>query len=386
MTALDDIVAKFRAGSPNIAAAFDEVQRRLAALEGGAPPPPPPPPTGTLRWKPPGYPNYSGYTTVALTTGAQTVNLDNTKDYILDISTKTWSSSSGRTIGLNINGGRNVIVIGGSLQFNATNNQDDSIGILVDGGADNGVVHLEGLDILACNGITVRSRRRVQIENCRIQVYAWNDDYNGGAGIHPDLIQTWGTTASQFPCAGIYMHKVTMFTPYQGMSNLLEANPATVGRTNPVVWERWEVDVHPRKNLNGTFDAGSYFFHCDSPTGNNNGPYTQFLGEVYSELPTFAAGAGVRGIDDISVNRSMGPTVLNFPYEIHSPSGAVLFTSAASPTGGSGRAEAKQVGNYLKFGRVPALSGQKLFVGKPSGGEFCPANVPGVNYVSPGYL
>lgn len=34
MTALDDIVAKFRKGSPNIAAAFDEVQRRLIALEG----------------------------------------------------------------------------------------------------------------------------------------------------------------------------------------------------------------------------------------------------------------------------------------------------------------------------------------------------------------
>lgn len=67
MTQLDDIVAKFRKQSPNIAAAFDEVQRvanldsaadkvtatklealtaRVAALEGTVTPPPPPPTTG----------------------------------------------------------------------------------------------------------------------------------------------------------------------------------------------------------------------------------------------------------------------------------------------------------------------------------------------------
>ena len=44
MSALSDIVAKFRSGSPNIARAFDEVERRLVLLEAPAPPPPPPPP------------------------------------------------------------------------------------------------------------------------------------------------------------------------------------------------------------------------------------------------------------------------------------------------------------------------------------------------------
>lgn len=68
MSALSDIVAKFRKGSPNIAAAFDEVERRLVAVEGSASrawtelaehearldaleneaPPPPPPATGTI--------------------------------------------------------------------------------------------------------------------------------------------------------------------------------------------------------------------------------------------------------------------------------------------------------------------------------------------------
>lgn len=47
MTALDDITARFRKQSPNIAAAFDEVQRRLTLLEQPVvvPHPPPPPPS-----------------------------------------------------------------------------------------------------------------------------------------------------------------------------------------------------------------------------------------------------------------------------------------------------------------------------------------------------
>jgi hypothetical protein len=53
MSVLSNLVAKFRKGSPNIAAAFDEVERRLVALETTTePPPPPPPPTGT--WPPAG--------------------------------------------------------------------------------------------------------------------------------------------------------------------------------------------------------------------------------------------------------------------------------------------------------------------------------------------
>jgi hypothetical protein len=56
VTALDDIVAKFRKGSPNIAAAFDEVQRRLTLLEQPVPPPPVPgwPPVDTTppAWAP----------------------------------------------------------------------------------------------------------------------------------------------------------------------------------------------------------------------------------------------------------------------------------------------------------------------------------------------
>lgn len=90
MSALSDIVAKFRKGSPNIAAAFDEVERRLVAVEGSVdrawteitehearldaledttepppPPPPPPPPTGTVYF-------YDDFETVYPVTAGQT--------------------------------------------------------------------------------------------------------------------------------------------------------------------------------------------------------------------------------------------------------------------------------------------------------------------------
>ena len=187
---------------------------------------PEPPATGDLRWKPPGYPSYSGYERRTANTGAEKMDLDNSKDYVIDLGTKNWSSGSGRTIGLHINGGRNVVIIGGKLAFNSTTKTDDSIGVLIDVGADGGTVHLEGLDIAACNPITVRSRRAVQIENCRLTASVFNDDYSGG--IHPDLVQCWGTTTGaggHTPCEAIRMHKVSGFTTYTGLVCLIEIPP-----------------------------------------------------------------------------------------------------------------------------------------------------------------
>ena len=386
MTALDDIVAKFRAGSPNIAAAFDEVQRRLTVLEGGTTPPPPPP-TGTLRWKPPGYPNYTGYTTLVANAGTQQLNLDNTKDYVVDVSTKTWSSlGSGRSIGLPINGGRNVVVIGGAFLFNSTNNMDDATAVLVDGGEPSGIVHLEGINIDCANGITIRTKRVVQIENCRIRVRTWNDDSSGGSGIHPDIVQVWGTDANTTPCAGIRMHKVTGFTRYTGLVCLVERPPGG-NQVDPVRWDRYEVSIGPDANNNGTRDAGNYAYMCSGPTGQANGPFTEYHGEVYADLPTGGGGAYTRPIDGIVILKYIGSGgAVYFPYEIHKPDGTVVYTSPTAPTGGNGPlAETQKAGNYLTFSRVPKFADHKWIIGKPSA-EFCPANVPGVNYVSPGYL
>lgn len=80
MSALDDIVAKFRGGSPNIAAAFDEVQRRLTVLE--TPPVVIPPPSSPGAIAAPGIP----ITTVtnAPGVGANITTLQHVYDLIVD--------------------------------------------------------------------------------------------------------------------------------------------------------------------------------------------------------------------------------------------------------------------------------------------------------------
>lgn len=380
---LDSKVALFSAPnkSPNVAAAFEEVKKllvgldaRLVALETEEPPPPQP--TGTLRYRPPALTSPQSLTI----TQPGTYNLG-TGDWYIDIADVRWSSFPSGRSGIFLNGGRNLVVIGGNIEMTSTNTTDDSTGILVDGGVDGGIVHLEGLNIKACNGITVRTRRRVQIQNCRITVKAYNDIHGD---IHPDIVQVWGTSYAHLPCAGIYMHKVTGFTTYTGLVCLVELAP-TSGATDPLVWERWEVDLHPNLNSNGTKDAGNYAYMSSRPTSLNNGPYCEYRGEVYAELPTGGGGWYVRGIDDIVILKTASPNTF-FPYEIRNPAGSVLYTSPDPPAGGSGRAEAKQTGNYLTFARVPRFANHKWIVGKPSVGEFVPASVPGVSYQSPGYL
>lgn len=350
------------------------------------------PPTGILRDKPPGWnggdptlaSSYPGYTVVSATTAGQNLGLNDNTDYFVNVSSISWSSSSGRSIGLNLVGGRNIVVVGADLLFNSTNNLDDSTAILVSDGNPVGKVYLEGINGKCCNGITLRTKREVIIQNCRIEVSTFNDDSSGGSGIHPDIIQVWGTqVTSQAPVKSIRIHKFTGITAYTGLSVLVEANPATLGQTDPIVWDNLEVDLHP-KARNGHKDAGNMMYLCDSPTGCNGGPYTEWKGDVQIELPTGNGGAYTRGIDDILALRGFCQSgTLVFPYEIHTPDGTTVYTSPASPTGGSGQAVAKAVGNYLTFSRVPKFVGLKAFV--QNGSKVAVPAFSGANYVSPGY-
>lgn len=373
-TEYDRLVNLFRAGSPNIAKAFDENKRITNLVNGGAPP------AGTLRWKPPGYPDYNGYVRINATNGAEFLNLDNTKDYLIDMGTKSWSSGQSRTFGLGMKGGRNKVVIGGGFAFTSTNNKDDASAVYIEGGADNGITHLEGLDMDCPNGITLASTKQIiQIENCRDRARTWNDDYNGGAGIHPDVVQVWSSPVMGFRPAAIRMHKFTGLTRYTGLVCL---------ESDPLIWERYEVNLAPDQNLNGKMDASNYAYMSCGPNANEAlGPYCEYKGEVYAELPTGGGGAYVRKIDDIVITKTASPLTCH-PYEIHAPDGSTLYTSPLAPTGGNSTPAVVGLttGNYLTFSRIPKFAAHKWIIGKPPGGDFVPAGVPGPAYVSPGYL
>lgn len=358
--------------------------------------PPAPVPTGILRDKPPGWnggdptlaSSYPGYTVVSATTVNQNLGLNDNTDYFINVSSISWSSqSSGRSIGLNIVGGRNVVVVGADLLFNSTNNLDDSTAVLVSDGNPVGKVYLEGINGKCCNGITLRTKREVIIQNCRIEVSVFNDDSSGGSGIHPDIIQVWGTqVTSHAPVKSIRLHKFTGITHYTGLSVLVEANPASLGtQTDPIVWDNLEVDLHP-KHRNGHKDAGNMLYLCDSPTGNAGGPYTEWKGDIYIELPTGGGGAYTRGIDDIMVLRAFtgGGAFVNFPYEIHTSSGATVYTSPNPPPGGTGQGFAQTVGNYLTLSRVSKFIGLRAIV--QDGSRVAVPPFSGAGYVSPGYL
>lgn len=393
---LASLVAYRESGAPrpalNTATGRRMVEHVSAYLKAKGTTPPPPPP-GVLRYRPPGWNggdptdarSFPGYE-VRTITGPGPLNLDNAKDYYLEMGSVAWSSvASGRSY-IGINGGRNVVLVGGEVNFNRTNATDDMTAFLLDGGDPNGQVYFEGLDLDGSNGITVRTKRKLVLQNSRVEVWAYNYQHSN---IHPDIVQVWGAATSHVPCKGIYMHKATGLTSYTGLVNLVEISPSVAGgQTDPLEWVCDEVNIRPRVRPDGTKDAGAYAYHCSGPTGQTDGPYTVHKGDVYAELPTGGGGAYTRPIDGIVCLRYIRPdgSLSIFPYEIRRPDGTVVYTSPDQPTGGNGPfAETTRLGNYLTFSRVPALAGRRWFIGNPPDGDFCPAGVPGAGYVSPGY-
>ena len=143
-----------------------------------------------MSWAPPALTNP---TTITVVSGLdpEHLTLDRQRDYILKL------PSGGIHGTLEIDGGHNVVLIGGHITVPASANQADN-------GRDNtdtaiyvrdstGTVHIEGVLIDAdpnvmFDGIDVNApQATVDIENVRI-----DDVYGSYATEHADVIQTWG--------------------------------------------------------------------------------------------------------------------------------------------------------------------------------------------------
>jgi hypothetical protein len=339
-------------------------------------PPPPPPVTGTLRWKPPGYDgsgdprdaaNYPGYV-VRDVMGNGFLNLDDSTDYFLRLGDLNTSSvASGRTYTVGINGGRNVVLIGGSINFTPLRKDDDEVAIQIDDGDPLGIVHIEGVNIHAVNGITVRSQRTVQIENVRIEVHAFNDDFSGG--VHPDIVQIW----DRGPCK-LRTDHLTGYSVYSGLSALFASPNA------PVSWDRYNVDIHAAVKLTGglpDINPAQYLGGTTHYTGDN----LWLQGGYYSSTIK-------RKLDDLLLGYGSASPQANAPYELHGINGE-LYTSPLSPTGGNAPYPlGSRQGDTITFTRASQIGGaiDELWTyGLPPNGEFVPAASVGTGYVSPGY-
>jgi hypothetical protein len=177
---------------------------------------------GKLTWAPPVL-GADGAEVVDLDvpTGATLGALDNTKDYRLHIPTELPRT-------LVIQGGRNVVVIGGAINnqnATASDGSQKNAGVYVNG--VKGVCHLEGLklygsglrDGFVLNCTDVGSV--VRIQNCQIDEIHATDEV-GYTDIHPDNIQTTSGPSKLHVdrFSGTYIYQAIYDQPEATASNL----------------------------------------------------------------------------------------------------------------------------------------------------------------------
>jgi hypothetical protein len=133
-----------------------------------------------LSWAPP---TLSNPVVIDVTNANRRLRLDNSRDYRLNIAEPLKRE-------LWIEGGRNVVVIGGQItidELGAASSYQDNIAIKVRFGDPSGTVHLEGLLIdgpYVLDGIGIATGRDVQIQNVRV-----DRAHDNVKSAHADCIQ-----------------------------------------------------------------------------------------------------------------------------------------------------------------------------------------------------
>jgi hypothetical protein len=312
-----------------------------------------------LRWAPPTLTNP---VTISLApTGDVSLNLDNSRDYIIQY-------PDVRRVGeLRLVGGRNIVIVGGASTIaphsgiGVRNIQiSDKAGVM-----DGRVVHIEGLDIDGsgggeADGIGIGAPSAiVQIENTRITGLIGHL-----SSTHADVIQTWGGVKA------LRLYDVTGASHYNSLYLRRENSPLgpeigpvtldhvnMFGYTNP---SDWDVSSTLRGISIGTQPADTDCNakgQCGPPNADSSTncqlSSSVVLDEFYASPPNG------------KLERWMWPT------DYMSTAGC---PSALSADGLSAD--------------WPALRGQVsgvMHLGPPPGGDFVPAGSVGVGYVSPGY-
>jgi hypothetical protein len=286
------------------------------------PVPAPVEPDGSLlTWAPP---ELTSPTTILVGVTGAVGTLDKARDYVLVM------PGTPRTEGLVINGGRNVVVIGGEIAIphqgeNPTINARRALYVA----HSTGVVHVEGLllhgDDISEGVQTNAPLATVQLQNLAVlNVHA--RDQVSFTDNHPDVIQTWGGIGE------LRVDRLTGETDYQGLFFKSDFN----GPHGP---------VHLRNVNIRSMDTTRYQFWMADTGG---GYPTVTLEEVWVET---------------APGRSFGKTVWpDVDSATHPPT--ISDGAASWPT-------------------LPVTGVVRS--GVPAGGDFVSAASVGIGYVSPGY-
>ncbi len=295
-------------------------------------------------------------TVIQLHVGDDTLRLDDSKDYILQMPDQK------KTGGLVIRGGRNVEVIGGymSIATAGTGGAGAANITIADGtnAVDGHVVRIEGVQIDASSGVEADG---IRIAAPKAVVQVVNDRITGLLGslstTHADLIQPWGgvkeldvdgfTGSSHYnsfylrrendplmpPAAKVVMHDVNVF----GLSNPAGSNPSeTISAIS--------IGTQPPTSPADT----------DSPV-NCEVPTTLELSNFYAQS------AGKRPAAFVYPRDSM--TTAGCPAQVSPDGTSVDWPSLRAAVGG------------------PVTGAVQ--VGTPPGGDYVPVGMAGLGYVAP---
>lgn len=150
--------------------------------------------------------------TVRVTPGLHEYVLDPRRDYRIVMPPAPFSGPGG----LILNGGRNVVLIGGRIDVPRaapTATETAGHGLLLDG--QRGTVHVEGLRLSGgglAEGIDLSQPygATVQLENVRVDQLRRREGPNA-ADVHPDVVQTWSGPSA------LRIDRLTGRTDYQGL-------------------------------------------------------------------------------------------------------------------------------------------------------------------------
>jgi hypothetical protein len=297
-----------------------------------------PPPLEKLTWAPP---KLHRAKVVYAPSGENPaiLRLDTKRDYVVKLPRHGLRGT------LEINGGHNVVVMGGEVKVPSTANQTDNGADGTDTAiyvrASTGTVHIEGVLIKAdddtqYDGIDVNApEATVQVENVRVE-----DVYGSLTTEHADVIQTWGGVKE------LDVDGLTARGDYQGLT------------VAPALGDVGSVHL---KHVNLTAEAA---------------PET---------LARATVGGGIMLWLTSGTDTCESATVTLKDVFIANRTSRIKSTNTVWPSSTSGLECAAAVSDgRMEWPALPVSGG--VTIGTPPRGEFVPEGVPGNDYHSPGYL
>lgn len=198
----------------------------------------------TLTWHPPAL---TSPTVISITQANRDLNLRTDRDYVLKMPAVAITGMNG----LRVNGGRNVVLIGGAISVSDVpwgTSGDDRRGLVLKN--QTGTVHIEGLQISGkdlAEGIQIAAPAAVvQLQNIRITRVSAGSD----TSFHSDVLQVWGGVRA------LRVDGLTGSTEFQGIFLKSDVAGAPIG----------SVDLR-RINIIGGGWAAGYLFYANSAVG-----------------------------------------------------------------------------------------------------------------------